>query len=315
MGFLSRRLKRNRRRALVPHSNDRSDDSSSSQASPIVRILRAFGFLAFCIVWSSFTFPRSSGWRADLRVAIEKKLGLKPSSVKGNSKPASIFQDTATLFENDGDGLATPEIATTKRHQQHRIPCGLIVIDDNTVPTSSIGGIFKDDEDRVLPLTTSATVPMYKIKSTSSTADFHTHSTLHARALAKYPRLQSYVVPVPPSSSPRHETTGMYFKRMIPEGTFRLRMGSEESTIEDSPPLWIIEDEAGGGSENDSIQIDLVLGTTFWKDHLAEFGNDEVYLNPTLLSSETNTDEMKLSRVMIPFLRMRSRPSFGTEDL
>ena len=94
-----------------------------------------------------------------------------------------------------------------------------------------------------------------------------------------------------------------------------MRMGSEESTIEKSPTLWIIEDELT--KENKNIAEGLILGKDFWSSHGAEFGSDEVYLYPRPLPSEEGAtiDEKKEYRVMVPFLRMRSRPSFGTDDL
>lgn len=244
-------------------------------------------------------------------------MGWKPFSVEGNTKPTSILQDAATLFKTDDDGLKTPGITATESHQQHRIPCGLIFIQDDTVPVSSSTTTSEeDDEEFVLPLATSAIVPAGDTSQISSVSNSDTPSTLHARALARYPRLQSHVVMVPPSSSPRDEATRKDFRRMIPPGTFRLRMGSEESTIEDSPPLWIIEDDDENSGSGANTKIDLILGTTFWKNHQAEFGSDEVYLYPTPPLSETNSgDERKGSRVMVPYLRMRSRPSFGMEDL
>ncbi len=306
-------------------SDELSESSSPAQVgNPNFHILRAIGFLAFYTIWSSLTFPRSSGWRADLRVAILTQTGWRPSSVEGNTKPSSIPQDTATLFKTDGDGLETPGIIAMESHQQHRIPCGLIFVQDDRVPvSSSTTSSEEEDEEYVLPLATSAIVPVDDTTQISSISNSDAPSTLHARALARYPRLQSYVVMVPPSSSPRDEATRKHFRRMIPPGTFRLRMGSEESTIEDSPPLWIIEDDDDDDDDYENsgtgtnTKIDLILGTTFWKNHQAIFGSDEVYLYPTPSLSETNggDETRKGSRVMVPYLRIRSRPSFGMEDL
>jgi len=317
MGFLSRRLKPKRRR-LVPRSVDPSDDSPPAQdGNPIFFILRTVAFMAFYFIWSSLTFPRSSGWRADLRVAILTRMGWNSFSVEGNSKPTSIQQDIATLLKNDGDGLTIPGQKALKHHQRHRIPCGLIIIEDETAHVSS-STTFDDNEEHILPLATSAIVPGGDIKEVSLDSEDAVPSTLTASALRKYPRLQSYVVALPPSSSSSsvEETRKKTFKRMIPSGSFRLRMGSEESTIEVSPPLWIIEDEEDENSESgENTKADLVLGPTFWDNHQAQFDSDEVYLYPTSSSSEANDDERKGSRVMVPYLRMRSRPSFGTEDL
>ena len=254
------------------------------------------------------TFPRSSGWRADLRIVIEKQLGLK-SSLKAEMNPASIFKDTGTLFQNNDNGLETPEGATKWQYQRHRIPCGLIVIENES---SSSTSTLEDDED-VLPLTTFAVAPTDDAPFSSSSSNTYAISTLHASALSKHPRLKDFVVEVPISSD--QKIAGKQFQRMIPEGTFRLRMGSEESTIEKSPTLWIIEDELT--KKNKDMVEDLILGNDFWKSHGAEFGSDEVYLYPRALLSEEGAtiDERKESRVMVPFLRIRSRPSFGTDDL
>ena len=298
MGFLSRRLKRNRQ------GRSRSGDDFSQGDNPLSHLLRAFGFLAIYIVWSSMTFPRSSGWRADIRIAIEKQLGWK-SSVNPATNPASLFQDTGNLFGNNGNDFENTEAVTTGRHHRHRIPCGLIVIDNE--PASST---FVSEEDDVLPLTTFAIAPADDA-TTLPSDDVHTASTLRASALSKYPMLKRFIVEVETSSEPTK--AGKEFKRMIPEGTFRLRMGSEESTIEISPKLWIIEDEPT--NENSNIGEDLVLGTAFWKSHGAEFGSDEVYLYPRPALSAGGIDKTNEPRVMVPFLRTRSRPSFATDDL
>ena len=299
MGFLSRRLKRNRQGRL------RSGEYSSQGDNPLGHLLRAFGFLAIYIVWSSMTFPRSSGWRADIRIAIEKQLGWK-SSVKAASNPASLFQDMENLFGNNDNGLENTEAITTGRYHRHRIPCGLIVIDKEPASSTSAS----EEEVDVLPLTTFAIVPADD-GTTLSSDDVCTTSMLRASALSKYPMLKRFIVEVETSSD--RTRAGKEFKRMIPEGTFRLRMGSEESTIEKSPKLWIIEDEPV--NENSNIGEDLVLGTAFWESHGAGFGSDEVYLYPRPALSEGGIDETNESRVMVPFLRTRSRPSFATDDL
>lgn len=168
----------------------------------------------------------------------------------------------------------------------HRIPCGLILVE-------SLGVSVSKEEDDVLPLATAAVVPTPTRSHTASNAE----STLHARALERYPDLSKLVV------------TSKNGSKMIPKGTFKLRM--DEATIEGSPPLLIVHE----GDDN----VDLVLGTAFWKDHAAEFGSDEVYLRSLSLSSSDRTasgdDERKTTRVMVPYLVMRSKPSFDSTEL
>jgi hypothetical protein len=224
-------------------------------------------FLCVYVVWSSFTFPQNTGWKATVRTTIEKHLGWKRNKIP--VVPVAKEEDYGMTAK-----LGT--ITTT-----HRIPCGLILV-------QSLG--VSKEEDNVLPLATAAVVP-------TPTRSDNAESTLHARALDRYPALSKLVV------------TSKNGSKMIPKGTFKLRM--DEATIEASPALLIVR----GGDDN----IDLVLGTAFWKDHAAEFGSDEAYLRSSSLSSSDRTtsgdDEPKTSRVMVPYLVMRSKPSFDSTEL
>lgn len=156
-----------------------------------------------------------------------------------------------------------------------RIPCGLIVIDG---PSANIA--FENQQENVLPLRTAAILP-------SKTAT--ELSTLHARALKRYPQLQQLV-----------QQSGDSDLGMIPAGAFHLRMGSLEGTIEKSPELRIVN--------NGDTDIDFVLGSIFWEDHSAEFGDDELYVSTTSVGDSTAT-ERTIDRVMVPYLSMRSRRS------
>jgi hypothetical protein len=188
------------------------------------------------------------------------------------------------VLPDDASVVAETE---TPNHRKHRIPCGLILVD------AAPGSLSAD----VSPLATSAVTELVSKDDDddNSSPSSHGASTLHARALQQYPYIERYVV----SSSEG--------KKYVPKGTFRLRMGSEESTIEESPLLWIIE---GEGSDDDDKTIDLVLGTAFWKNHSAEFESDEVYL---FTSPSMDAEETTRTRVMVPYLLMRSRISFNTE--
>ena len=188
----------------------------SAKGNPIAKALRLIAFLAFYVVWSSCTSPETSGWRADLRRTIEKHLGWKLQS----------------------PNQQTPNPNPNPTLQKHRIPCGLILIDKDSGPASATS----EYEEDVLPLTTFAVVP-------TENNSYAARSTLNIRALEKYPQLKRHVVTLEDEVE-----NNQGFTRWIPGGTFRLRM--DESTIEESPPLWILEDE------RETETADLVLGTS-----------------------------------------------------
>jgi len=232
--------------------------------------------LVVYLTWTPGTMSQHQGWKARARRTLEK-FGWK--------HPAPV------VLPDDASVVAEP--ATPNNYRKHRIPCGLILV--NAPP-----GSFGDD---VAPLATSAVAELVSKDDDDdddddSSPSSHAASTLHARALQQYPHIKRYVV----SSSKG--------KKYVPKGTFRLRMGSEESTIEESPLLWIIENEGSDNDGDDDKTIDLVLGTSFWKDHSAEFESDEIYL---FTSSPMDAEETTRTRVMVPYLLMRSRISFNTE--
>jgi hypothetical protein len=279
MGIFRRRL-----RVIKGGANNRGPSPANIRVHSAVSLVRVVIVLAVYAVWSSYTFPRNSGWKARVRLTLEKQFKLLGREPLVEANPGKVGGKLAQTFPDDPPGMTTHGIPPVKYHKR-LVPCGLIVIDD-----ASAAG-----EEEVLPLATSLVAEMSGATTVAAAETTpHAASTLHARALEKYPELEKYVVTAT-------TTTG---KRMIPRGTFKLRMGSEESTIEESPLLWILEHE----DSDDEKTRDLVLGTDFWKEHSAEFGSEDVYLFPSSSSSKT-----KRSRVWVPYISIRSRPSFGTD--
>jgi len=267
-------------------ANNRGPSPANIRVHSAVSLVRIVSIFAVYVVWASYTFPQNSGWKARVRLTLDQKFELMGwGEPLVEATPCSTVGETLVqTFSDDPPGVATHDIPCVKYHRR-LVPCGLIVIND-----ASAAG----EEEEVLPLATSAVAEMARAAATAETNP-HAASTLHARGLKKYPELEKYVTTT---------TTG---KRMIPEGTFKLRMGSEESTIDESPLLWILEHQ----DSDDEKTRDLVLGTDFWKEHSAEFGSEEVTLFPS--SSNTNAEETKQSRVWVPYLSMRSRPSFDSD--
>lgn len=284
MGIFRRRL-----RGVKGGKKNRGPSPANIRVHPAVSLVRIIAIFAVYAVWSSYTFPQKSGWKARVRLTVDKKLELLGwGEPLVEASPGSTVGETPVqIFSDDPPGVAMHEIPPAK-YPRKIIPCGLIVIND-----ASAAG---QKEEEVLPLATVAVVERTMGKATAQTNPYAA-STLHARALEKYPELKKYVTTTTSTST----TTD---KRMIPGGTFKLRMGSEESTIEESPLLWILEHQ----DSDDERTRDLVLGTDFWKEHSAEFGSEEVNLFP---SSSGWVGAQ--SRVWVPYLSMRSRPSFGTD--
>eukprot|EP00536_Pseudo-nitzschia_multiseries_P008124 jgi/Psemu1/66373/estExt_Genemark1.C_2010003 len=201
-------------------------------------------------------------------------VGEEPSSQLSTTLTTKHFQKSIkqTTNQNNMNTIKQMPLATTKRKTRvpvaisdyRRIPCGLIVIDG---PSANIAS--ENQQENVLPLRTAAILP-------SKTAT--ELSTLHARALKRYPQLQQLV-----------QQSGDSDLGMIPAGAFHLRMGSLEGTIEKSPELRIVN--------NGDTDIDFVLGSIFWEDHSAEFGDDELYVSTTSVGDSTAT-ERTIDRVM-----------------
>lgn len=237
---------------------------------------------------------------------------------------AATTQATKTAPQQQPIG--TTERDTTKvtnsriRYHKHRIPCGLLSIEGET-----------KEEAKVYPLATlgiaaAAALDDLDERQPETGVRRHSKSTLHARALKKYPELEKHVTEEQ-RSAPTAKATTM----VVPEGAFRLRMGSEEGTIERSPKLELVyhssssgkndgdssneqrEDQLEDDHEDHPEDIDLVLGSGFWKDHSAEFGDDEVYLFPTKEQQQQQHTGDSV-RVMVPYLLVRSMPSFGAES-
>jgi len=235
--------------------------------------MKLFFVLLLYLAWTPGTLSQALGWKERVRNTLAK-LGWKHSAPTVLPDGASVVAETEP-----------------PSYRRHRIPCGLILVD--AVPGSPGAGVH--------PLATSAVVEREKPPAKDDGEDSnrpssHAASTLHARALREHEHIRRYVV----STSEG--------RKYIPKGTFRLRMGSEESTIEESPLLWIIGEN--DDVDDDDTAIDLVLGTAFWKDHSAEFESDEVYL---FTSSSTDVGETTRTRVMVPYILMRPRISFDTE--
>jgi len=260
MGVLRRRAQIANRRGDIQRGGD---NSPIPRITPAMKLAKLAVYLVLYMAWSSYQNPKI--WAFKLREIYEKGLEYLPNH------PYPRPEDL--------------EVAPTYRLQ--RIPCGLMIAAD--------GDGSSTEENTVLPIATSAAVETIETENveTQNTVTRDGISMLHVRALEKYPQLEKYIVTKKPKDEPFAKK-----KKVIPEGTFRLRM--DENTIETSPALWIME----GKSKDTSF--DMVLGTDFWKDHSAEFGSDEVYLLPSPSST---------SRVMVPYLSMRSKPYLDTEDI
>jgi len=330
------------------------------------RIHFAVRLVVVVLLWASYTLSQTPGlgWKARVNTVLEKLGGWKgigsgitrtsadnddddsfraampdndndddddsfrAAMPDGNHNHNDSFQATMP-FEDDGAVASPVSGTTTRRYHRRQIPCGLIVVAiANGASSSPV-----DEDVTVLPLATLAVAGVVVRDrngngNENSTTEHEPEaipnalSTLHARALERYPLLERYVV----SSS---DETG--YRRVIPKGTFRLRMGSEDSTIEESPPLWIVEetqninhrdrsnDDYDYGDGAYQHQHDLVLGGVFWEEHSAEFGSDEVYLrsSPSSEAGDAAAAEgtkRAVVRVMVPYLSMRSKPDlFGTD--
>lgn len=292
-------------------------------------------FLLLHLAWTSYMMSQSPEWKARVWQALERELGWRPlivdavASDKNNEADDcdDSFEAWITVeeenpaSENDDGTDKSGRKDRKSNHLQHRIPCGLMIHNS-------------DNAEEIFPMATLAISERVDIVSTPSRspkARFSSEegekiddlpsfrcsdpavarSTLHARVLDLYPQLARFVVEVKASSPEICPSTSM-----IPKGAFRLRMGSVESTIEDSPPLWIVENDQTHGNGNPQERrdtkeiIDLVLGKEFWDQHHAAFETDEVYL---VRNSNLGNEDPQGSRVMVPYMSMRSRPSFGTD--
>ena len=284
-------------------------------------VLTLVPFLLLYLAWTSYSLSKTPEWRARVWGALERELGWTGGTTTNAGATA------ATIPGDNGDGgddsfgawippeeylPVTDDVNVDNpappSRIRHRIPCGLMIRNDND-----------DDDDRaenVLPLSTLAIAEGGggssggKEETPAPPVDpAVARSTLHARALDRYPELGGLTVLE--ASTPPHG-------RFIPRGAFRLRMGSVESTIEDSPPLWIVEHDNDDDTGSDGGEtIDLVLGGDFWDDHRASFGTDEIDLVREARSgSSTTTNNNKDSagsRITVPYIVPRSRPSFGTD--
>lgn len=212
------------------------------------------------LVWLAYTMTTKPGLKDRIVVSIKKRLNLLPEGILKNAY-----------------AQAKPDSTGMDAFEYRRIPCGLIAID-----TTSVNNVHGNKEEDVLPLQTVAFLPNKNGKLTREI------STLHERTLKRFPQLQKYV-----------QISDDGIIGIIPMGTFRLRMGSVEGTIEQSPELRIVSDDNIDGG------IDFVLGTNFWMEHSARFGEDELYVSTTPVGDSTDA-ATEINRVMVPYLSMRS---------
>lgn len=230
-----------------------------------------------CLVWFAYKVSTTPGMKTRVKANLAKKLlSFRESNLAFiRNKPwFPQSDDKSDVFER-----AEPA------DQYRRIPCGLIETD-----IASDGRREGSEDDEVLPLLTVAMLIPTDHQNRNRVGSGI--STLHERALKRYPQLQQYVHRV--SNRFADGTNAV----IIPEGKFRLRMGSVEATIERSPELWIVRGDEDG--------IDLKLGFDFWENLGAEFREDELYYAPPKSGSESIAKQTKSERVMVPYLSMRS---------
>lgn len=238
--------------------------------------------LSLYLIWASYTLSTNPGLKSKLKGALQRRLKLLQEgnlheflflgSDRSSSSPSSVsvsgYSSSSTTKvpvvpgTTDTAGAGANTIADTSAAAYRRIPCGLIVIiDDAAIAAATKNDDGEEEEEDVLPLSTMAAMNHHPNKGEGETGIPGTGtgmagitgedgiSTLHARALKRYPQLQHHIQRVQRSTSTSTSTTAY---DIIPAGTFRLRMGSMEATIEKSPELRIIHDDDDDDDNNDA---------------------------------------------------------------
>jgi len=196
---------------------------------------------------------------------------------------------------NDGDESSSP---TTTKISFPRIPCGLIVV------VSKEGEEDEDDKEvEVLPVSTC--IGNANVNGIDNTRGV---SLLNGRVFQRYPHLAKHKQVLVATDD--HSNSVAPPLSILPEGTFSLRMGSVEATIEKSPTLLLFQspkkaddsdngncdlnvvgscDNENSNTEEDDVNADcdLILGKQFWDTHATEFQDDELYLSTIATTTAT----------------------------
>mmetsp|Transcript_30173 Transcript_30173/g.30645 ORF Transcript_30173/g.30645 Transcript_30173/m.30645 type:complete len:231 (-) Transcript_30173:82-774(-) len=179
-----------------------------------------------------------------------------------------------------------------------RIPCGLIVV------VSKEGEEDEDDKEvEVLPVSTC--IGNANVNGIDNTRGV---SLLNGRVFQRYPHLAKHKQVLVATDD--HSNSVAPPLSILPEGTFSLRMGSVEATIEKSPTLLLFQspkkaddsdngncdlnvvgscDNENSNTEEDDVNADcdLILGKQFWDTHATEFQDDELYLSTIATTTAT----------------------------
>jgi len=276
MGILRRRLDRRL-------SSNRNNNEIDGRAITHYRLAKlAFILSAYLLYISYCTVSAKPKWK--LRVGRVKATIKRRFSLLREGRLYDFLFSSPSHSESVGAASTNARSRSLRRNT--RVPCGLIVkIDD--------GKEEEAREEDVIPLSTC--IDMDNVDGIS---------TLNARALERHPQLQRHVAKK--ASITSTSSGGTDDVLVIPVGTFRLRMGSIEATVEESPELHIVT----VGNKSDHDTCDLTLGSSFWNSHSAEFGEDELYLSTKSNSGNDASDD----RAMVPYILIRSLP-LGDEEL
>jgi len=301
MGILRKRLQR---RAMAASGNTAGGNNGTNNGNPKSRVdtLTKLAFiLSMYAVWAAYTVSSKPHLKTQLKERFQlllKDKNLYEFVFSPKSKKDKVEEKEAT---NNNESEKSSDDGNPKKPQLLRIPCGLILAGND------------EDEVEGLPVSTCIEITSTTTKG-GGNGDAGNGSgmisLLNDRIFQRYPQLQNY--------KKMDINMENIFDPLItiPEGTFLLRMGSVEATIEKSPELRIFQqkkkkkkrvevddyeyDERGencdinlGSCKNDDDDeddedandeeddCDLVLGKQFWENHSTEFNDDELYVSTT----------------------------------